>query len=93
MALAFQLRESAISIPSNIAEGFSRHSTALYINHLWISYASGSELQTQIVIAERLGLIQEPVAAALLADADEIARMISGPQAFCIQVLLDENFR
>jgi four helix bundle protein len=43
MALGFQLRKSAISIPSNIAEGFSRHSTASYIQHLWTAHASGAE--------------------------------------------------
>ena len=53
MSLGFQLRKSAISIPSNIAEGFSRHSTASYIQHLWTSHASGAELQTQLLLGSR----------------------------------------
>lgn len=78
MALGFQLRKSAISMPSNIAEGFSRHSTASYIQHLWIAHASVAELQTQVLIGSRIGLIQEPIAAALIADGEEIARMTAG---------------
>jgi len=35
--LGYQIRKSAVSIPSNIAEGFSRHSTPFYIQHKWMS--------------------------------------------------------
>src|SRR5262245_63886198 len=45
-ALGYQTRKSSLSIPSNIAEGFARHSTASYIQHLWTAHASGAELQT-----------------------------------------------
>ena len=34
MVLGYQIRKSAVSMPSNVAEGFSRHSTAFYIQHL-----------------------------------------------------------
>jgi four helix bundle protein len=57
MSLGHQLRKSAISIPSNIAEGFSRRSTAFYIQHLWTSHASGAELQTQLMLGARARLI------------------------------------
>lgn len=78
MSLGHQLRKSAISIPSNIAEGFSRRSTAFYIQHLWTSHASGAELQTQLMLGSRARLIGEPVAQALVTDAEEIGRMIAG---------------
>ena len=39
--LGYQLRKSSVSIPSNIAEGHSRHSTPHYIQHLWTAHASG----------------------------------------------------
>jgi four helix bundle protein len=78
MSLGHQLRKSAISIPSNIAEGFSRRSTAFYIQHLWTSHASGAELQTQLLLASRANLIGEPVVNALVSDAEEIGRMIAG---------------
>ena len=44
--LGYQLRKSSLSMPSNIAEGFSRHSTPHYIQHLWTAHASGAELET-----------------------------------------------
>jgi four helix bundle protein len=39
-------------MPSNIAEGFSRHSTPHYIQHLWTAHRSGAELETQFVLAQ-----------------------------------------
>ena len=44
--LSRQLRRSAISIPSNVAEGLSRRSTGAYVNHLGISLGSQAELET-----------------------------------------------
>ena len=52
--LTSQMRRSAVSIPSNIAEGRSRGSKKEYLQYLRISYASGAELETQIDIAKRL---------------------------------------
>jgi four helix bundle protein len=52
--LGYQIRKSAVSIPSNIAEGFSRHSTAFYIQHLWTAHASGAELETQVELGRRV---------------------------------------
>ena len=42
--LGFELRKSCVSVPSNIAEGFGRHYTPAYINHLWIANGSNNEL-------------------------------------------------
>lgn len=77
-ALGFQIQRSAISIPSNVAEGFSRHSTPSYVQHLWIAHASGAELETQLELGRRVGLIEERVAETLIADAREVGRMING---------------
>ena len=55
--LTSQIRRASISIPSNIAEGASRKSTKEFIQFLYISNGSLSELETQIELAERLGLI------------------------------------
>ena len=76
--LGFQVRKSAVSIPSNIAEGFSRHSTPSYLQHLWIAHASAAELETQIELGLRLGLISREHASRLIADTQEIGRMING---------------
>ena len=78
MVLGYQIRKSAVSMPSNVAEGFSRHSTAFYIQHLWTSHASGAELESQLEIGSRLDLIPTANAEILVADAQEVGRMING---------------
>ncbi|MBL7473725.1 four helix bundle protein [Robertkochia sediminum] len=55
--LTAQMRRCAISIPSNIAEGAGRNSTKEFIRFLNISNGSLNELETQLVIAKRLKLI------------------------------------
>ncbi|MDD5041741.1 MAG: four helix bundle protein [Candidatus Peribacteraceae bacterium] len=52
--LVSQMRRSAVSIPSNIAEGRRRSTANGYRQFLHISYASGAELETQVEISERL---------------------------------------
>ena len=52
-----QLRRSAVSIPSNIAEGYGRGTTKSYLNFLRISRGSLVELETQIIICKELDLI------------------------------------
>lgn len=54
-----QMRRAAVSIPSNIAEGFGRRSTKEYINFINISCGSLLELSTQIEISFRLGYIRK----------------------------------
>lgn len=76
--LGHQIRKSAVSIPSNIAEGFSRHSTASDIQHLWIAHASGAELETQIELATRIKIASEVDAETLIGDAKEVGRMLNG---------------
>jgi four helix bundle protein len=77
-ALGYQTRRSSLSMPSNIAEGFARHSTASYIQHLWTAHASGAELQTQLMVGTRIEIVSEAEAAVLIADAEEVGRMIHG---------------
>lgn len=56
--LTSQIRRASVSIPSNIAEGASRHSTKDFIRFLNISSGSLSEVETQLEIAERLNYIK-----------------------------------
>ena len=51
-ALASQMQRSAVSIPSNIAEGWSRNHKLEFARFLSIAYASGAELETQLIIAQ-----------------------------------------
>ena len=76
--LGYQIRKSAVSMPSNIAEGKSRQSTALYMNHLWVAHGSGAELETQLELGARVEVVSEREAAALISDAQEIGRMLKG---------------
>lgn len=55
--LTSQMRHSAVSIPSNIAEGYARKHKQEYIQFLRIAFGSGAELETQVEIAKRLHYI------------------------------------
>lgn len=56
-----QMHRAAVSIPSNIAEGFERGSNKEYIRFLYYAKGSCAELRTQLYIAKRLGVIEEEV--------------------------------
>jgi four helix bundle protein len=57
--LVSQIRRCAVSIPSNIAEGYTRHGKLEYIHFLQIAFASGAELETQLLIARELNYINK----------------------------------
>jgi four helix bundle protein len=78
IVLGHEIRKSCVSIPSNIAEGFGRHSTPEYIHHLRFSNGSNNELQTQVEISRRVDIVGPEEAAMLIADAEEVGRMLHG---------------
>ena len=57
-ALTSQIRRAVVSIPSNIAEGYCRQRRLEYIQFLQIAFASGAELETQLLIAKDLKYVQ-----------------------------------
>jgi four helix bundle protein len=74
--LVSQMRRSAVSIPSNIAEGHARLSTREYIRHLSIALGSLAELETQIHLSKELGFARHDIATELLSDADRLGKQM-----------------
>ncbi|MBP8911433.1 MAG: four helix bundle protein [Phycisphaerae bacterium] len=77
-ALTSQLRRAAVSVPSNIAEGQGRTSSREFLNFLSMAYGSLREIETQIIIAERLGYMSEGKARSILELSGEVGRLING---------------
>ncbi|MDD5085359.1 MAG: four helix bundle protein [Candidatus Omnitrophica bacterium] len=69
------MRRSAISIPSNAAEGFRRYHNKEYKQFLYILLGSSAELETQITIAKELGYLTPSKETKLLEMTDHISRM------------------
>ena len=74
--LSSQIKRSAVSIPSNIAEGAGRDSSPQFNQFLNIAFGSSYELQTQLIISERLNFISKEVNEPILSKLDEIQKMI-----------------
>jgi four helix bundle protein len=73
--LTSQARRSAVSIPSNIAEGAGRNSNKEFNNFLGIANGSSYELQTQLVISNKLSLLSNDILDDLLKQIDEVQKM------------------
>jgi len=73
-----QMRRSAISVPSNIAEGFMRKHKKEYKQYLHIALGSLAELETQVIISEELGFVDTQKSLKFQSDIDEISRMTRG---------------
>ena len=74
--LTSQIRRSSVSIASNIAEGAGRNSVKDFNNFLGISYGSSCELDTQLIVAQKISLIDDPILNATQKKIDEIQKMI-----------------
>lgn len=72
--LQSQMRRSAVSMPSNIAEGCSRRSDKAFANFLEISLGSSFELQTQLIVALRTGYFKEEKLVDLFEQLDKFQR-------------------
>lgn len=73
--LTSQIRRSAVSIPSNIAEGAGRNTDGEFRNFLGIASGSSNELFTQLILSHRLNLISEDKIQHLIKDLIEVQKM------------------
>ena len=76
--LISQLRRAAVSIAANIAEGAGRKGSKEFVHFLSNSQGSASEVETELLIAKRLGYLQQSRYTELMSSLDEIGRMITG---------------
>ena len=74
--LTSQIRRSAVSISSNIAEGSGRKSEKEFARFLRISYGSACELETQLIISKELGYFDMEQFASIIEELDQIQKMI-----------------
>ena len=74
--LVAQIRRSAISIPSNIAEGSQRISDKEFSNFILIARGSLMELETQTLLSIELGYIDEKISDSFLSKIDELDKML-----------------
>jgi four helix bundle protein len=76
--LTSQARRAAVAIPSNLAEGHGRSGPREYAHHVSIAFGSLCELETQVLIGERLGYSNGDATAELMSRAAEVRRLIRG---------------
>ena len=76
--LSSQARRAAVSIAANIAEGRGRGTQREFLRYLLIANGSVKELETEAIIAQRLGLLAADEAKVILVAAEEIGRMLAG---------------
>jgi four helix bundle protein len=77
-ALTVQLRRSALSVPSNIAEGHGRSGRREFAHHLSIALGSLAECETQLRVAQRLGYLHDVSMNEVLAASAETGRILVG---------------
>jgi len=73
-----QIRRAAVSVISNIAEGFSRQTDQEFVQFLHIAKGSTSEVQSQLYLGLDLDYINKEEFERLYDEADQVARLISG---------------
>lgn len=76
--LKSQIERAAVSVPANIAEGHGREHLGDYLRHLSVATGSLMELETHLLIAERLAFLSAAQTARALEMSAEVSRMLSG---------------
>jgi four helix bundle protein len=78
--LTSQVQRAAVSIPANIAEGHERDSTREFLRFVSIAQGSRAELETHLIVAQRLGYLTPEVTTRMLQDLDETGKMLRALQ-------------
>ncbi len=86
-SLSGQIRRAAVSIASNIAEGYGRNSVKEYCRFLSIARGSKNEVETQLLLCVRLGYLEQKQLSASFSLCDEIGKMLNA----LINKLSDSN--
>jgi four helix bundle protein len=76
--LTAQIRRAAVSVPSNIAEGQGRRSGRAVAQHVLVARGSVMEVETQTIIAQRLGFTSQEVSSQVLSRCGELSRVLYG---------------
>lgn len=76
-ALTSQIQRCAVSIPSNIAEGQRRESKKEFLRFLRVAYGSGAELETQLLIASKIGYLTKSKYIKLNEDLEQVLKMLN----------------
>jgi len=74
--LTSQIRRAAVSVPANIAEGHGRESTGSFIQSLRIAQGSTKELETHLLLSERVGLLTRESLEPPMIRCNEIGKML-----------------
>jgi four helix bundle protein len=71
-----QIRRSSASVPANIAEGYGRESAGAYAQQLRVAQGSLKELETHILLANRVGLVDADAITPLMQLSEEVGKML-----------------
>ena len=73
-----QIKRSAVSVPANIAEGYGRDNKGSYVHQLRVAQGSLKELETHVLIGQRVKLLPTAEVQAMLELADRVGRLLRG---------------
>lgn len=74
--LTQQARRAAVSVPANIAEGYGRETRGSYVQFLKIAQGSLKELETHLIIAQRIGIATDDQANDLLKQCESVGKLL-----------------
>jgi four helix bundle protein len=74
--LVSQIRRAAGSVPANVAEGHGRESTGSFIQQLRVAQGSLKELETHLILAERVGILSSAQLQTVLPECESLGRMV-----------------